>query len=1183
MPNTKKVQPWRSIRVRVTLLMLTVTLAGLWGLAWFISQALHADIEQVLGEQQRSAVNLLAADLNDDLDDHFKDLNTAANALAPLLQGDPEQIQQRLENLPLLTRRFNGGVFATDPQGIVLADFSKAMARLGADLRARESVATVLREGRSIIGRPEIGLHLKVPIFDMSVPIRDHQGRLIGTLTGVTNLTQASFVDLSEKSKRTAANQFLLIDRQHRRIVTATDKQRIMEESPPRGYYPAIDRFMDGQEGTAIFVNPKGVEIIESVRQIPRAAWYVAALQPTAEAFAPIHAMQKRMLITTLLLSLLACGLSWWLLRRELSPLFKAVHILGDLTTENPALPAALPVTRDNEIGQLIRGFNHLLAMLAQREQHLREKTDRLDEAQSMTKTGSWMLTLSDATFECSDEMYHLFGLDPRKDSLTLQDLERAVHPEEQERVSQAFQSALATHTPYDIQHRMRTSTGQIKWLRSRAITEFDPSGQPLRTMGTVQDITEQKHLVDTLEATRLQLNSIIGNIPAMVFLKRAEDLRFVLFNRAGEELLGYSSSQILGKNDYDFFPADEADAFTRRDREVLDSHEILDIPAEKITTAKGEERVLYTRKIALRDAEGRPTHLLGISMDITARKHAEAELRIAATAFESQEGLLITDAHGTIQRVNRAFTRMTGYTPEEIVGKNPKLLRSGRQEAAFYEAMWNSIRTTGGWQGEIWDRHKDGHIYPSWLTITAVRNEEGEVTHYVGAQFDITDRKQSEERINQLAYFDPLTQLPNRTLLNDRLRQTLAHCARTLQHGALIFIDLDKFKLLNDTLGHDQGDLLLQQVAQRLNDSVRTGDTVARLGGDEFIVMLTNLSTQPIEAAMQTELVGKKILTRLAQPYPLADTTFHTTASMGATLLGPENNILEALFKQADLAMYKAKAAGRNALCFFDPDMEIEAMQRADMENDLREAIGQNQFELHYQAQMSHGRLVGAEALVRWRHPQRGLIPPDEFIALAEETGLIIPLGLWVLESACQQLTHWATHPTLSSLTLAVNVSAQQFRKPDFVDQVRDVLMRTGANPERLKLELTESLLVQEIDSVIVKMNALKAMGIRFALDDFGTGYSSLYYLKHLPLDQLKIDRSFIRDILDDQNDAAIAGAIIALAKNMGLNVIAEGVEIEPQLDFLSGLECRAYQGYYFSRPLPATHFETYAKGFHP
>ena len=1177
-PNT--VSPWRSIRVRVTLLMLAILLAGLWGLAFFVSHVLKTEIEGLIGEQQRASASLLARNLGYALSDRLQDLNAAATVIAPLISDDPAAVQRRLESLPLLVRRFNDGIFATDAQGTALADVPLASGRAGRDMRYSDAVATTLSEGTPTIGRPAMGHHIQSPVLGISIPIRNARGQLIGSLTGVTDLSKPNFLDLFEKDQRDTTNNYLLVDRRHRLIVTATDRSRILEPSPPPGQQPAIDGFLAGLEGTQIFLNPRGVEVIQSVRQIPLAGWYVAVSQSTENAFALIRAMQQRMLVATLALSLLACASAWWLLRRELSPLFDSMRVLSQLAQEESprAGPSALPVTRDNEIGQLIRGFNHLLSRLAQREQHLREKSGCLDEAQSISKTGSWTLTMPEEKLECSDEMLRLFGLNPKTATLSLQHIQQCVHPEDQERVDKAFWAAMTARTPYDLNHRMLTPDGQLKWVRSRVQPEFDTAGNLCRAICTVQDITEQKQIVDALEQARHQLDSIVDNMPAMVFLKRADDLRFVLFNRAGENLLGHAASHLLGKNDYDLFPKEQADAFTSRDRDVLASHEVIDIPAEKITTATGETKVLYTRKIALRDTEDRPTHLLGISVDITDRKQAEAELRVAATAFESQEGMLITDAHGVIQRVNRAFTKITGYPAEEVVGKTPRLLRSGRHDDAFYHAMWKTIAATGGWQGEVWDRHKDGQIYPSWLTISAVRDEDGVVTHYVGAQYDITDRKQSEERIHQLAFFDQLTSLPNRTLLLDRLRQAIAASARSLQHGAVLFIDLDKFKTLNDTLGHDKGDLLLQQVAQRLNDSVRAIDTVARLGGDEFIVMLTNLSVIPLEAAMQTEAVGKKILARLGQPYQLEDAVFHTTASIGATIFSGENQVIDALFKQADLAMYKSKSAGRNTLCFFDPDMETEAMNRAALENDLREAVEQHQFELYYQAQMAHGELVGAEALVRWQHPRRGTVSPDEFIALAEETGLIVPLGLWVMETACYQLKAWETQPTLNTLTVAVNVSAHQFRKPDFVDQVREVLVRTGAKAERLKLELTESLLVHEVDNVITKMNDLKAMGIGFALDDFGTGYSSLYHLKHLPLDQLKIDRSFVRDILDDQNDAAIAGAIIALAKNMGLNVIAEGVEIAPQLDFLTELECRAYQGYYFSRPLTARNFETYA-----
>jgi diguanylate cyclase (GGDEF)-like protein len=429
------------------------------------------------------------------------------------------------------------------------------------------------------------------------------------------------------------------------------------------------------------------------------------------------------------------------------------------------------------------------------------------------------------------------------------------------------------------------------------------------------------------------------------------------------------------------------------------------------------------------------------------------------------------------------------------------------------------------------------------------------------------------------LAFFDQLTGLPNRTLLMDRLRQAMTASSRSNRYGAVLFIDLDKFKTLNDTLGHDMGDLLLQQVAQRLTSCVRVGDTVARMGGDEFVVMLASLSVDERDAAIQAEAIGEKIIKTINQAFQLKDVTYHSTPSIGATLFNGSQTEIEVVLKQADLAMYRSKDAGRNTLRFFDPDMEVDVMKRAALERDLRLAVQEQQFLLHYQAQVdTTGRLTGVEVLVRWQHPRRGMVSPAEFIPFAEETGLILPLGHWVMETACKQLAIWAGQPELSHLKVAVNVSAYQFRRDDFVAQVLAILDSTGANPQRLKLELTESLLVDDVENIIGKMNALKAKGVSFSLDDFGTGFSSLSYLKRLPLDQLKIDQSFVRDILTDPNDAAIARTIVALAESLDLQVIAEGVETEEQRDFLANSGCHAYQGYLFSRPLPLEEFEAFA-----
>ena len=554
----------------------------------------------------------------------------------------------------------------------------------------------------------------------------------------------------------------------------------------------------------------------------------------------------------------------------------------------------------------------------------------------------------------------------------------------------------------------------------------------------------------------------------------------------------------------------------------------------------------------------------------------AEANLRIAATAFDSQEGMLITDVNNVILRVNRAFNEITGYASEEVVGNNPRILRSGRHDADFYAAMWDSINATGHWKGEIWNRRKNGEIYPELLTVTAVKGSDGLIINYVGALTDITKSKKAEEEIRMLAFFDPLTNLPNRRLLLDRLQQALVSSARSNHHGALLFIDLDNFKALNDTMGHDVGDLLLQQAAERLKSCVRDGDTVARLGGDEFVVVLEDLSESMPDAAAQSESVGNKILSSLNHTYLLGSHECRSTPSIGATLFIGRRSEVEELMKQADIAMYQAKKAGRNTLRFFDPIMQSMVTAHVALETDLRRAITETeQLQLFYQAQVdSTGQLIGVEALLRWQHPERGMISPAEFIPLAEESGLILPLGHWVLSTACGQLAAWAKQPETAHLSIAVNISAKQFGLPTFVEEVLAQIDYFGIDSSRLKLEITEGMLLNNIEDIIAKMNRLKARGIVFSMDDFGTGYSSMQYLKRLPLDQLKIDQSFVRDIVDDSSDRAIVKTIIAMAHSLDLDVIAEGVETEAQRNILIKKGCTRFQGYLFGKPVPIEQF---------
>lgn len=556
-------------------------------------------------------------------------------------------------------------------------------------------------------------------------------------------------------------------------------------------------------------------------------------------------------------------------------------------------------------------------------------------------------------------------------------------------------------------------------------------------------------------------------------------------------------------------------------------------------------------------------------------------QLQLAASVFASaSEGITITDERGTILNVNAAFTRVTGYERADVIGKNPRLLRSGRQGPEFYQQMWQTLSQDGVWQGEIWNRRKNGEVYPEWLSITAatLRSSAGRPrTHYVATFSDISQRKKDEAEIYQLAFYDPLTALPNRRLLIDRMRQILNARNHGAGQAALLFIDIDNFKVLNDTKGNEIGDLLLSEIGRRLLSCAREGDTVARLSSDEFVVLLQGLraEAEPEQAAAQVKSAAEKIRKLLAAPYRLREFDYTCTCSIGISLSNP-SLAAEEMLQHANTAMSQAKAAGRDTLRFFDPAMQNALEARAALESDLRQAVSLQQFALYYQIQVDqHRRATGAEALVRWRHPTRGLVSPAEFIPLAEEIGLIMPLGLWILQTACAQIKAWEAHELTDQLVLAVNISARQLSADNFVSQIESVLHGSGIEPSRLKLEITESMLLTDVEKVISTMRQVKALGVGFSLDDFGTGYSSLQYLKRLPLDQVKIDQSFVHDVSRLRSDQAIVSTIVAMAQSLDLGVIAEGVETEDQHETLATRGCTHFQGYLFSKPVPIDAFE--------
>ncbi len=670
--------------------------------------------------------------------------------------------------------------------------------------------------------------------------------------------------------------------------------------------------------------------------------------------------------------------------------------------------------------------------------------------------------------------------------------------------------------------------------------------------------------------ANEAHLRSLVKAIPDLIWLKDKDGI-YLSCNPTFESYIGEKEADLIGKTDYDFVSKELADSYWKYDQKIMAANKAL-VTEQSITFADdGREAFVETIKTPLHDIDGNIVGVLGIARNITKRKLLEIEQRIAAIAFESQEGIIITDENTQIIRVNNAFTTITGYSAEEAIGKTPRFLKSDRHDVEFYKEMWGKLQSIGSWQGEIWDRNKNGDIHPEWLTITAVKDDKEKTTHFVASVVDITAFKIAEEKIKSLAFYDPLTGLANRRKLEESLNHSIAMCSREKKQLAVLMMDLDRFKNVNDTLGHLAGDELLKQVAERINLRLRTTDMVARLGGDEFVVLLEDISQQNDAARVATEIVAA-----LSVAFQLTQSDdVRIGASIGIALYPQHGETPELLMDNADIALYQAKDNGRGCFAYFSESLTLAARERLSLEARLRRGIEQGELRVYYQAQVDilTGKIIGAEALVRWQEPNEGLIAPYKFIPIAEETGLIISIGEWVLRDVCRQGKEWID-AGFAPIRLAVNVSPSQFKHCDMVELVTTVLAETNYPAEWLELELTESGLMEHQEVVIGILTKLRDLGIHLAIDDFGTGYSSLSYLKRFPLDVLKIDKSFIDDIPHHLDDMAITSAIISMGQTLGFKILAEGVETVEQLNFLKLKGCDIYQGFIKSKPIPADEF---------
>ena len=796
---------------------------------------------------------------------------------------------------------------------------------------------------------------------------------------------------------------------------------------------------------------------------------------------------------------------------------------------------------------------------------------NRLALAERIAHVGSWALELPGRQLLHSSEFAAILGMAPDI-PVTLDELVSRFMPEYRDSISSLLRNCSQDGTPFDEEMQIETTTRDRKWVRAVGEAVHNKRGRITGLQGVLQDISVQKQAQHETLFLAMRLTTTLASITE-AFATLDRQCCFTYLNQESEQLLRHTTRELLGKEVWQVLINDQG----QRLRQQLQRSIATNRRVEFEDFYPGVGKWLEVRAYPF--AEGLAVYF----RDVTIRRKSQEQLMLLETCISRLNDIvLIAEALPTSEQVpytvfvNQAFELHTGYSRHEVLGQTPgKLLCPGTTPGELQQMARILLKKSRA-RSELLIYRKDGSCFWLELEIVRVVASEGELTHWVAVGRDVTQRKASADAIHQLAFYDPLTSLPNRLLLMNRLEHVLAQKAHTRRQGALMFIDVDKLKVLNDTLGHHKGDLLLQQVAQRLSSCVEATDTVARLGGDEFVVMLEDLGTDPDAATGKVQELADKVLAQLREPFDLGGHQHYTTSSIGVTPINGLQDSVSEVLKQADLAMYQAKTTGRNALCFFDPEMQAAVNANAALSSDLHTGLRQQQFVLHYQPQVNRqGRVIGVEALLRWQHPVRGLVTPADFIPMAEETGLILPLGQWALATACEQLAAWAKWPPAAGLSMSVNVSVRQFRHPDFVDWVMAEIERTGIRPQRLKLELTESLLADGMEVTLAKMGTLKALGVTLALDDFGTGYSSLSLLKRLPLDQLKIDRSFVAEVLTDRADAAISRAIITLAHSMGLEVVAEGVETQAQQDFLVAEGCDQFQGYLFSEPLPIAQLE--------
>ena len=832
-------------------------------------------------------------------------------------------------------------------------------------------------------------------------------------------------------------------------------------------------------------------------------------------------------------------------------------------------------------------GSNINITQRKQAEEALQEQEFLLSELQRVGHIGAYVLNLETDSWTSSCVLNQIFGIEVDTEKTTAS-WNAIVHPDDRAMVLDYLRhEVIESRRPFNREYRIvRGNNGAIRWVWGRGELSLNPEGTPVKMIGTIQDITERKDTEATLRGNERYLHAILNAVGDPIFVKDDQS-RILLVNDAFVSLFELTREEALGMTLTEHVDPVEREHFLRVDQQVLSSGQ--ESSVEETLTLKGkrrgkDSRTLFTKKTRYTDDQG--VHfLVGVIHDITERKQIEVRQKLAASVFtHAREGITITDPSGNIIDVNDMFTQITGYSREEVLGKNPRILQSGRQGKAFYEALWHELTTQGHWSGEVWNRRKNGEVYAEILTISAVRDDAGTTLHYVALFSDVTAIKAHQSELERMAHFDTLTGLPNRLLLRDRLQQAIGQCLRRDQGLAVVFLDLDNIKAINDTHGHEAGDAVLIAVSQTMQDVLREGDTLARIGGDEFVAILVDLDqSRDCVTVIERLLVAAATVIKLPastnEASPQSEHSVRVSASIGVTLYPQDDVDADVLLRHADQAMYLAKQAGKNRYHLFDIANDAAIQSRHEDLKRISEALTQGEFVLYYQPKvnMRTGTVIGAEALIRWQHPERGLLPPGVFLPTIEDHLLGVEVGEWVIASALTQMSAWQAQGL--DLAVSVNIGAMQLQQPNFPERLQAILAaHPDAAPQRLQLEILETSALDDIESVMAVMHACLALGVTFALDDFGTGYSSLTYLKHLPTETLKIDQSFIRNMTNSADDLAIVEGVIGLAEVFQRQVIAEGVETQVLGDLLLSIHCDLAQGYGVARPMPALDIPAWA-----